>query len=298
VITTSNPLPNAAEGDAYTTTLMATDGVPPYSWAVSSGALPPGLNLNVDTGVISGTPVIAGNYSFTVGLSDSANVDAVAQALSIAVIGATTALPVGRPVKWNNTESAIFRRPAPPTIADNAVTGDLWIKNVAGLKPEPFLIERSGVDLTMNAWPTNDAAVRQIVQQEQSLQDLKVSYLPVWTGSGSAPSVGNGTIDGVYSQVGKVVRFRIRLVLGSTSVVASTGDWTFTLPVAADIDSTGSAYAKDVSAPARYAGGLEFPTTTTVRVFVSGGNTFWGVTTPFTWASTDILVISGSYWTA
>ncbi len=49
-------LPSGQEGVAYSTTLTATGGTTPYTWSLTSGALPAGLSLNASTGVISGTP--------------------------------------------------------------------------------------------------------------------------------------------------------------------------------------------------------------------------------------------------
>lgn len=68
IMTTS--LPNAAVGEFYTTTLTATGGLPPYTWSVSSGSLPPGLSLS-SSGVISGTPTTAGTFNFTIQVTDS-----------------------------------------------------------------------------------------------------------------------------------------------------------------------------------------------------------------------------------
>jgi hypothetical protein len=48
-------LPNAILGVPYTQTLVATGGVPPYTYTLTAGSLPPGLNLS-STGTISGTP--------------------------------------------------------------------------------------------------------------------------------------------------------------------------------------------------------------------------------------------------
>ena len=55
-------------GSAYSQTLQATGGLPPYSWS-SSGTLPAGLFLN-PVGTLSGTPTTAGNYTFTLNVVD------------------------------------------------------------------------------------------------------------------------------------------------------------------------------------------------------------------------------------
>ena len=53
IATTS--LPAATRGVPYTAQLQAAGGFPPYTWAVTDGALPAGLSLAAD-GTISGTP--------------------------------------------------------------------------------------------------------------------------------------------------------------------------------------------------------------------------------------------------
>jgi hypothetical protein len=70
-IATSSPLPAATLGSAYSQTLTATGGSPPYTWSVTSGALPAGLTL-ASVGMISGTPTAAGSFSFAVQVKDSA----------------------------------------------------------------------------------------------------------------------------------------------------------------------------------------------------------------------------------
>ncbi|WP_217539535.1 Ig domain-containing protein, partial [Stenotrophomonas sp. GbtcB23] len=58
-------------GTAYSATLTAGGGTAPYSYAVTSGALPSGLTLS-SGGVLSGTTTAAGSFNFTITATDSA----------------------------------------------------------------------------------------------------------------------------------------------------------------------------------------------------------------------------------
>src|SRR5579872_2844256 len=71
-ITTTSLSPGQT-GTAYSATLTATGGTPPYTWSISSGQLPPGLTLAATSGEISGTPSEAISSSFTVQVADSAS---------------------------------------------------------------------------------------------------------------------------------------------------------------------------------------------------------------------------------
>ncbi|HTS18276.1 MAG TPA: transglutaminase domain-containing protein [Verrucomicrobiae bacterium] len=68
-ITTTNVLPDATTGTVYSVTLDGTGGTTPYKWK-AVGKLPTGLKL-ASTGVISGTPKVAGLAMFTVELTDA-----------------------------------------------------------------------------------------------------------------------------------------------------------------------------------------------------------------------------------
>lgn len=53
--------PNGVVGVFYTCQLQATGGVPPYTWSILGGSLPPGLTL-AQNGTLTGTPAVAGVY--------------------------------------------------------------------------------------------------------------------------------------------------------------------------------------------------------------------------------------------
>ena len=91
---TTDSLPSATVGVAYTAGLAASGGTAPYSWTSTSGSLPVGLSLS-SNGVLTGTPSAAGSSDFTVQVTDSTTPTAhtATGPLSILVAGAGTAPP-------------------------------------------------------------------------------------------------------------------------------------------------------------------------------------------------------------
>jgi|GEM_PF-5188786 len=53
------------------TDLSARGSAPPFTWGVASGELPPGLTVAPQTGVVSGTPTLAGSYDVSIGATDA-----------------------------------------------------------------------------------------------------------------------------------------------------------------------------------------------------------------------------------
>jgi hypothetical protein len=86
VIVTTGGLPNGTVNAAYPLfTLQKLGGASPYTWALASGSLPPGILLDPATGVIAGTPTQSGTFSFAVRLTDSQPVSVTSGTLSITI---------------------------------------------------------------------------------------------------------------------------------------------------------------------------------------------------------------------
>ena len=69
-IITVCPLAPGKVGQSYgPVQLIATGGVPPYTWSWAPGV--PGLALDLRTGIIAGTPTTAGSYDLTISVVDS-----------------------------------------------------------------------------------------------------------------------------------------------------------------------------------------------------------------------------------
>jgi len=127
-----------------------------------------------------------------------------------------------------------------------------------------------------------------------------------WTPTWANLTIGNATITyAKYVQIGKTVKFRLRVVLGNTTSVGT--DPTFSLPVTANSDyglSTyileGNVWYFDVGT-ANVLGNLRFTSTTTVQLVAQNSSPTYltqssvSSTVPFTWTTGDIITVSGSY---
>lgn len=68
----SQQLAPASTGIAYSQRLKVLGGSLPLSFSTVSGALPPGLRLDHEAGLIDGVPTTAGSFIFGIGVTDSA----------------------------------------------------------------------------------------------------------------------------------------------------------------------------------------------------------------------------------
>jgi lysophospholipase L1-like esterase len=106
---TTTSLPGLTAGQDYSAQLTSTGGVAPVVWSVSAGSLPPGLSLDPASGLLSGTPTVAGTYDFTAQVTDGTSpVPQTATAHLSITIGAPPALSISTASAFDGTEGSYY----------------------------------------------------------------------------------------------------------------------------------------------------------------------------------------------
>ena len=90
---------------AYSQSLLAGGGLPPYAFTTAAGALPPGVVVTA-AGVVTGTPTKAGNYAVLIRVTDSSQATAQ-RGFSIIVAAGSVSAPTPVPTPAQYTLSVI-----------------------------------------------------------------------------------------------------------------------------------------------------------------------------------------------
>ena len=155
-------LQSAQAGIPYMVTLRGKGGVSPYSWQLAQGsALPPGLRLHKESGLLTGTPTTAGEYHFTLILSDvNAPPSRVEREFILTVLAGLT-------IDWRR----------PPKVSGQQIVGSLLVANHTA----------QAADLTVIVVAINDIdRVTALGYQHFTIQPNKEQEIPF----GAAPGPG------------------------------------------------------------------------------------------------------------
>ena len=116
----------------YNQTVTTSGGTPPLTFSVSVGSLPNGLSLNPATGAITGTPTMAGTFTFTILATDAAN--ATASKAYTVVINNTLTITAATLANWTVNQTGYSQ-----TVTTSGGTTPLTFARlrVAAQRPEP-----------------------------------------------------------------------------------------------------------------------------------------------------------------
>lgn len=220
---------NGVIGVSYKFLLVASGGVQPYTWSLTSGQLPPGLSL-ASNGVISGIPTTLGKYQFTAKVVDSQTPTAAFNSLTASitinpVLSLTpTSLPSGLVGGIYNTTITASNglQPYSYTVTDPTQLPDgLTLVTTPGQNGAPNFATISGTPTTAGVYSftvqVNDAdnEVASAVFTITVVGRLQGPYVLYFNGfnndqpfydvaqlTASGDKNGQGTISGVLDQVG------------------------------------------------------------------------------------------------
>ncbi len=129
-------------GTAYNVTIAASGGTASYTYEVTLGELPAGLDLNSSTGVISGTPIAAENASFTITAKD-ANTAQDSAAYTLSVIAAIEDLVLS-PSEGNLTD-AMAGETYNQQVTVSGGTAPFAFNVISGTLPDGLTLSTSGL---------------------------------------------------------------------------------------------------------------------------------------------------------
>ncbi len=134
----TSTLVSGTTGSAYSQSLKATGGTTPYTWSITAGSLPCGFTLKGSTGVITGTPMMTGTYTFTAQVKDASRTTRT-KTFSISIYTPisikTTSLPAGTVnMVYSQTLAAKGgKTPYSWLIASGSLPADLTLNSATGV---------------------------------------------------------------------------------------------------------------------------------------------------------------------
>lgn len=182
-----------------------------------------------------------------------------------------------------------------PANVAHVVTVNSGVGNIVLIGAGTYVMSDAASALLLRYDGTNWIEIAR--SQTASATGSAQTYTPSWTASVSNPVLGNGTVTGKFVQIGKFVHYEIVYVFGSTTTFGS-GTYKFSLPVAAASGGDSAAgYAIMFDAGVEWRIGVAIIADANNVSVIEDHDTGSGITptTPFTFASGQVVSISGDY---
>jgi len=309
---TTTTLTNPTLNTAYSATVTATGGLLPLSWAVTSGALPPGLSLassKTNSVQITGKPTAAGGFTFTITVTDAAGFSSSEQftvVVSSLIITTTSPLPPASTTVAYTVTFAATGGVAPLTwtvASGSTLPAGLTLNSTTGVlsgTPTQAGTFTFGITVTDSENPAASATVNftLVVSGAQNLAGLKGSYAFTFSGNnntgfvtfaGTFTADGNGNITAGEEDFNAINGTPVTFTnLVGTYTLGADGRGTFTFTGSTPAQPTPQTYAFSIdaagsgrfiefdSSSTRGSGRINLQTVTTCVVSGTNTNTFVG----------------------
>lgn len=213
---TTAALPNGVVGASYSQTLKVSGGKSPYSWSITTGSLPPGLALKPSSGDITGKPTAAGDFSFTMQVSDGESAKATRSFTVKVTAGLTitteSSLP---PANWGVAYSA-------PLAATGGLPPYTWSIE-SGSMPAGLTLNPSGGSVTGSPATTGNFAFT--IRVTDSVRAVARKDFSIAIERATVPQV---TVTGISDTAAPAQQLPIDLTMNSTYPAMITGRITMT----------------------------------------------------------------------
>jgi hypothetical protein len=125
------------------------------------------------------------------------------------------------------------------------------------------------------------------------------NYTPTFSNAAGGAALGNGTISGRYTHVGRLCNGYLTMTLGATTVTgAGALQWSLPLTAAVGANIVAQARVYNAAAARWYFGSAFLPSTTNIQVLDATTGAVWVPGTPGVWGAGDIVQLQYSYETA
>lgn len=189
------------------------------------------------------------------------------------------------PTNLNHMEQGIADAHAvtPPLPVQNGK----WIKGAGGaaIWDSPTIADVVGLQAALDA--------------KLAIPGAWTGFTPVMTSASLGFAIGNGTVVGAYTQIGKTVHFRMRFTMGTTTTFGA-GWWqpAFPIPCSWSAQSmvVATGFCSDASTAIQIGLYGKMESNTVMSVWMTDvANNLLAANVPFLWANLDVLQLSGTY---